>query len=163
MKGAQAAILDEPTNGLDPQSTFELLDMIRTLRDDGMAILLSSHILDRVQAICDRVALFSCGRIAIEGSVRELAAQVLGGGYTLQVDSDPENGALATLLGSVDGVSSVQAEGPGRLRVLALRDVRDAVARAMVEAGAPILRLASVEPSLDEIYRRYFEGIHGTA
>ena len=167
MKGAQAAILDEPTNGLDPQSTFELLDMIRTLRDDGMAIMLSSHILDRVQAICDRVALFSRGRIAIEGSVRELAAQVLGGGYTLQVDSDPQsstgNGALAALLGSVDGVSSVQAEGPGRLRVLALHDVRDAVARAMVNAGAPILRLASVEPSLDEIYRRYFEEINDTA
>ncbi|OGA33073.1 MAG: ABC transporter ATP-binding protein [Betaproteobacteria bacterium RIFCSPLOWO2_12_FULL_62_13b] len=163
MKGAQAAILDEPTNGLDPQSTFELLDMIRTLRDDGMAIMLSSHILDRVQAICDRVALFSGGRIAIEGSVRELAAQVLGGGYTLKVDSDMESGALAALLGSVDGVSSVQAEEPGRFRVLALRDVRDAVARAMVNAGAPILRLASVEPSLDEIYRRYFEEINGTA
>jgi len=168
MKGAQAAILDEPTNGLDPQSTFELLDMIRALRDDGMAILLSSHILDRVQAICDRVALFSRGRIAIEGSVRELAAQVLGGGYTLQVDTDPksgdpQNGALAALLGAVEGVSSVQAEEPGRFRVLALRDVRDAVARAMIESGAPILRLASVEPSLDEIYRRYFEKINGTA
>jgi len=79
------------------------------------------------------------------------------------VDSDPENGALAALLGSVDDVSSVQAEAPGRFRVLALRDVRDAVARAMVNAGAPILRLASVEPSLDEIYRRYFEEINGTA
>ncbi len=163
MKGAQAAILDEPTNGLDPQSTFELLDMIRTLRDDGMAILLSSHILDRVQAICDRVALFSKGRIAIEGSVRELAAKVLGGGYTLQVDSDPENGALAALLAGVEGVSGVHAEEPGRFRVLALRDVRDAVARAMVNASAPILRLASVEPSLDEIYRRYFEEINGHA
>ena len=159
MKGAQVAILDEPTNGLDPQSTFELLDMIRTLREDGMAIMLSSHILDRVQAICDRVALFSKGRIAIEGSVRELAAKVLGGGYTLQVDSAGDSVALAALLSSVEGVSSVRAEEPGRWRVLALRDVRDAVARKMVEAGAPILRLASVEPSLDEIYRRYFEGL----
>lgn len=167
MKGAQAAILDEPTNGLDPQSTFELLDMIRTLRDDGMAILLSSHILDRVQAICDRVALFSKGRIAIEGSVRELAAQVLGGGYALQVDSAVDNKALAALLASVEGVSGVHAEEPGRYRVLAMKDVRDAVARAMVNARAPVLRLASVEPSLDEIYRRYFENIkdtaHGTA
>jgi len=163
MKRAQAAILDEPTNGLDPQSTFELLEMIRMLRDEGMAIILSSHILDRVQAICDRVALFSRGRIAIEGSVRELAAQVLGGGYTLQVDSDPHNGALAALLGAVEGVSRVQLEEPGRFRLLALRDVRDAVARAMVSAGAPILRLASIEPSLDEIYRRYFEEINGTA
>jgi ABC-2 type transport system ATP-binding protein len=167
MKGAQAAILDEPTNGLDPQSTFELLDMIRTLRDDGMAIMLSSHILDRVQAICDRVALFNKGKIAIEGSVQELAATVLGGGFALQVDSSMEKMAFAALLGSVDGVSSVQAEEPGRFRVLSVRDVRDAVAQAMVNAGAPILRLAGVEHSLDEIYRRYFEGLegvtHGTA
>jgi len=167
MKGAQAAILDEPTNGLDPQSTFELLDMIRTLRDDGMAIMLSSHILDRVQAICDRVALFNKGKIAIEGSVQELAATVLGGGFALQVDSSMEKIAFAALLGSVDGVSSVQAEEPGRFRVLSVRDVRDAVAHAMVNAGAPILRLAGVEHSLDEIYRRYFEGLegvtHGTA
>ena len=163
MKGAQAAILDEPTNGLDPQSTFELLDMIRTLRDDGMAIMLSSHILDRVQAICDRVALFNKGKIAIEGSVQELAARVLGGGFALQVDSSMEAGAFSALLGSVEGVSSVQAEDPGRFRVLSVRDVRDAVARAMVNAGAPILRLASVEHSLDEIYRRYFEEIGGVA
>ena len=163
MKGAQVAILDEPTNGLDPQTSFELLDMIRSLKNEGMAILLSSHILDRVQAVCDRVALFNRGRIAIEGSVRELAAQVLGAGYTLQVDSDLENGALAALLTAVKGVRSVHPEGNGRCRVLAERDVRDAVARAMLAAGAPLLRLASVEPSLDEIYRRYFEGAHGEA
>ncbi len=163
MKGAEVAILDEPTNGLDPQSTFELLEMIRTLRDDGMAIMLSSHILDRVQAICDRVALFSKGHIAIEGTVRELAAQVLGGGHVLQVDSDFDPQALAALFSGLDGVSSVTEEAPGRLRVLSLHDMRNAVAQAMVKAGATILRLAEVEPSLDEIYRRYFEGLHGKA
>jgi ABC-2 type transport system ATP-binding protein len=156
MKRAKAAILDEPTNGLDPQSTFELLEMIRALADDGMAILLSSHILDRVQAVCDRVALFSRGRIAVEGTVRELAARVLGGGYTLQLDTREEAPALQVLQG-VEGVRAVDTEGPGRFRLLAERDVRDAVARAMVAADEPVLRLASVEPSLDEIYRRYFE------
>ncbi|MCC6474742.1 MAG: ABC transporter ATP-binding protein [Burkholderiales bacterium] len=163
MKGAKVAILDEPTNGLDPPSTFELLEMIRMLRDDGMAILLSSHILDRVQAVCDRVALFNRGRIAIEGSVRELAARVLGGGYTLEVESAPDEGALSRLLASLEGVNKVQALRPGCLRLLALHDVRQAVARAMVDAGAPILQLASVDPSLDEIYRRYFESLHGEA
>jgi len=128
-----------------------------------MAIMLSSHILDRVQAICDRVALFSKGRIAIEGTVRELAAQVLGGGHVLQVDSDFDPQALAALFSGLDGVSSVTEEAPGRLRVLSLHDMRDAVAQAMVKAGATILRLAEVEPSLDEIYRRYFEGLHGKA
>jgi ABC-2 type transport system ATP-binding protein len=161
MKEARVAILDEPTNGLDPQSTFELLEMIRGLADGGMAILLSSHILDRVQAVCDRVALFSRGKVAVEGTVRELAARVLGGGYTLQVESSEGAQAgdtVANLLGGIEGVRGVSAEGAGRWRVLAERDVRDAVARALVAAGRPLLRLASVEPSLDEIYRRWFEG-----
>ena len=55
MKGAQAAILDEPTNGLDPQATFELLDMIRTLRDDGMAIVV--HELPEVTIHMDAVLI----------------------------------------------------------------------------------------------------------
>ena len=55
MKNAQIAILDEPTSGLDPQATVELLDMIRSLKHDGVAVLLSSHLLDRVQSVCDRV------------------------------------------------------------------------------------------------------------
>jgi ABC-2 type transport system ATP-binding protein len=160
MKQARVAILDEPTNGLDPQSTHELLEMIRALADGGMAILLSSHILDRVQAVCDRVALFSKGRVAVEGTVRELAARVLGGGYTLQVESSEsahDSDTLASLLREVEGVRDVSAEGAGRWRVLAERDVRDAVARALVAAGQPLLRMASVDPSLDEIYRRWFE------
>jgi ABC-2 type transport system ATP-binding protein len=115
-----------------------------------------------VQAVCDRVALFSKGKVAVEGTVRELAARVLGGGYTLQVESSADAQAgdtLANLLGGIDGVRGVSAEGAGRWRVLAERDVRDAVARALVAAGRPLLRLASVEPSLDEIYRRWFEGM----
>ena len=49
MKDAEIAILDEPTSGLDPQATLELLDIIRDLKQRGVSILLSSHLLDRVQ------------------------------------------------------------------------------------------------------------------
>src|SRR6185369_11034960 len=81
MKHAEIAILDEPTSGLDPQSTHEFLEMIEELKREGMTVLLSSHLLDQVQRICDRVALFNAGRIALLGSVSVLAQQVLGGGY----------------------------------------------------------------------------------
>jgi ABC-type uncharacterized transport system ATPase subunit len=67
------------------------------------------------------------------------------------------------LLQSVEGVRRVQPEAGGRCRLLAERDVRDAVAQAMVAALVPILRLTSIEPSLDEIYRRYFEASHAPA
>src|SRR5262249_35530180 len=87
MKRAEVAILDEPTSGLDPEATFELLDMIRGMKADGTAVLISSHLLDRVQAVCDRVALFNKGQIALQGTVSELAQRVLGGGYHYEVEA----------------------------------------------------------------------------
>src|SRR6478736_6662569 len=87
MKDAQIAILDEPTSGLDPQATVELLEMIRLLKHDGVAVLLSSHLLDRVQSVCDRVALFQSGHIVLMGTVPDLARQVLGGGYHVEVEA----------------------------------------------------------------------------
>src|SRR5690606_28486798 len=62
LKEPRVVILDEPTAGLDPKSAHELLDEIRTLKSDGIAVMLSSHALHQVQAICDRVALFRSGR-----------------------------------------------------------------------------------------------------
>jgi ABC-2 type transport system ATP-binding protein len=88
MKGAQIAILDEPTSGLDPQATTELLGIIRAFKAEGVSVLLSSHLLERVQSVCDRVALFSGGKIALMGTVAELGREVLGGGYTVDIEAD---------------------------------------------------------------------------
>jgi ABC-2 type transport system ATP-binding protein len=160
MKGAAVAILDEPTSGLDPEATFELLDMIRGMKQDGTAVLISSHLLDRVQAVCDRVALFNEGHIVLEGTVPELAQRVLGGGYIYEVEAQ---GEIERVLATVPGVQKVSREGRA-FRVLAGRDVRADLASAVVSSGAALLRLADMEPSLDTVYRHYFEGrAHGTA
>jgi len=161
MKGAEVAILDEPTSGLDPEATFELLDMIRGMKADGTAVLISSHLLDRVQAVCDRVALFNEGKIVLEGTVPELAQRVLGGGYLYEVEA--QGSGLEAVLAAVPGVQQVTQSGAGRLRVLAGRDLRADLARAVVGAGGELLRLSDMEPSLDTVYRHYFEGRHGTA
>ena len=162
MKGAEVAILDEPTSGLDPEATFELLDMIRGMKADGTAVLISSHLLDRVQAVCDRVALFNEGRIVLEGTVPELAQSVLGGSYIYEVEA--EGAAIGGVVAAVPGVRQVTRQADGRLLVLAERDIRPDIARAVVEAGGDLLRLSDLEPSLDTVYRHYFEGRpHGTA
>ena len=162
MKGAEVAILDEPTSGLDPEATFELLDMIRGMKHDGTAVLISSHLLDRVQAVCDRVALFNEGHIVLEGTVPELAQRVLGGGYIYEVEAEPE-GEVERVLAAVPGAQKVTREGR-TFRILAERDIRADLARAVVSSGASLLRLADMEPSLDTVYRHYFEGrAHGTA
>ncbi len=155
MKKAAIAILDEPTSGLDPQATAELLDMIRGLKRDGVAVMLSSHLLDRVQSVCDRVALFQSGKIVLTGSVPELARQVLGGGYHVEVEADGEN--LAEKLAAVPGVRAVEPIAPGRLRLLSDGDVRPQAAAAVVNAGGQLRRLSVEEPSLDAIYARYFQ------
>ena len=156
MKQVSIAILDEPTSGLDPHATAELLDMIRALKRDGVAVLVSSHLLERVQSICDRVALFHAGRIALLGTVPELARQVLGGGYTVEVEADGGQ-SLADKLAAVPGVRSVEQPGPGRYRLLAEGDMRPQAAAAVVNAGGQLRHLSVEEPSLDAIYNRYFQ------
>src|SRR5438309_257396 len=110
MKRPSVAILDEPTTALDPHSTLEFLGMIRALKADGTAVLLSSHHLDQVQSVCDRVALFSRGRIALSGSVTELAGQVLGGGHVIDVEARATSAGigLKDRLMAVPGVVRVQ-------------------------------------------------------
>jgi len=155
MKNVAIAILDEPTSGLDPQATLELLEMIRALKREGVSVLLSSHLLDRVQSVCDRVALFEGGRIVLLGTVADLGRQVLGGGFTVEVEAAGQN--LAERLAAVPGVRAVEATGPDRFRLLADRDVRPDAAAAVVAAGGRLRRLSVEEPSLEAIYTRYFQ------
>ena len=155
MKDAAIAILDEPTSGLDPQATQELLEMIRNLKRDGVAVLLSSHLLDRVQSVCDRVALFNGGRIVLMGTVPELGQHVLGGGFAVEVEA--QGHGLADRLSAIAGVRSVEEVAPGKLRLLAERDVRPEAAAAVVGAGGRLTRLSVEEPSLEAIYTRYLQ------
>jgi ABC-2 type transport system ATP-binding protein len=158
MKRPSVAILDEPTTALDPHSTQEFLEMIRGLKADGTAVLLSSHHLDQVQSVCDRVALFNRGRIALSGTVTELAGRVLGGGHVIDVEArSPEGaGAIADRLAAVPGVVRLQALGGERYRVDCQRDLRAEIARRL----APEVELIGIHfaaPSLTEVYNRYFE------
>ena len=160
MKRAEVAILDEPTSGLDPQATFEFLDMIRGLKAERVAVLLSSHQLDQVQAVCDRVALFNRGKIAIEGTVEALSQQVLGGGYGVEIEAVGSD--LPRVFGGINGVLRVTQSGDGKYRLVAARDIRAELGAAIVASGGALLRLDHVEPSLDTVYRHYFESQHSS-
>ncbi len=156
VKKAQIAILDEPTSGLDPQATLEFLDLIRELKAEGITVLLSSHLLDQVQRICDRVALFQAGHIVLMGSVAELSVQVLGAGFVVEVEA--EGVGIARRLATIPGVSNVETVAKDRFRMTAERDVRADAARAVVAVDGALRRLSVDEPSLEAIYARYFQG-----
>ena len=155
MKEAQIAILDEPTSGLDPQATLELLDIIRDLKHRGVSVLLSSHLLDRVQSVCDRVALFNEGNIALIGTVPELGRQVLGGGFRVEVEAEGQG--LAERLAPVPGVQTVEPAGREPLAA-ALRPRRAAGSggrggRGRRAAAAPVGRGAEPRGDLHPLLR----------
>jgi len=156
MKDARIAILDEPTNGLDPQASNDLLDLIRSLRAQGVTILLSSHLLDRVQKVCDRVALFNAGSIALMGTVGELGREVLGGGYAVEVEATGGTD-VGKRLGALSGVRSVTETKPNRWRLVCDHDLRPEAAAEVVATGGRLFQLALDEPSLETIYTRYFQ------
>lgn len=160
MRKCSVAILDEPTSGLDPQSTQELLDLIQVLSRDGMTFLLSSHMLNVVQSVCHRIALFNDGRIGFFGTIEELAKQIGGGAFV--VDVEAEGVDLSAVAKSTDGVKSITPGRQGHWLVEAELDVRPELARAVVTAGGSLRNLDLRRARLDQAYNRYFKEIgHG--
>jgi ABC-2 type transport system ATP-binding protein len=156
MKEARIAILDEPTNGLDPQASLELLELIRSFKVHGMTVLLSSHLLERVQSVCDRVAMFNAGRIALMGTVGDLGRQVLGGGFAVEVEAEGGDN-LARRLSALSGVRAVTEPAPGRFRMMCDRDLRAEAAAEVVAGQGRLTQLSLDHPSLETIYTRYFQ------
>ena len=162
LKEPQIIIMDEPTVGLDPEAARLFLRIIGDLKQEGITILLSSHLLSQVQAVCDRVGLFHRGQIVLEGRVTDLARRVLGGAYHVRLQAEGGNGQLEKALSAIPGVKAVSREANDLYVLEATSDLRPEAARAVVNAGGQLRSLAVEELSLDDIYNQYFEEVeHG--
>ncbi len=100
-------ILDEPTNGLDPAGMREIRQLLRSLVENGTSVLLSSHLLNEVQQVCDRIAVLNKGRVVAQGRVNELLGAQKPAVRLRVTDSD----AAARVLQTMSGVDSIQADG----------------------------------------------------
>ena len=143
-------ILDEPTNGLDPAGIHEFRAMIRGFVAEGRTVLLSSHLLDEVEKICDEVAIVDRGRVVMQGSIAELAA---GGEQTILIATNDDAQALA-LLAEHRAVESAVTE-TDRIRVKLHPDVEaalaaDDISRRLVLAGLAIRRFEPARASLEQ-------------
>jgi len=161
VKQAEIVILDEPTLGLDPEAAREFLNLVRSLKDEGVTVMLSSHLLHQVQAICDRVGLFHQGRLVLEGTVPDLAQRVLGGAYNIRLEARGPDFAdcFNGLAGVVRVTSSNRQDGVYRYLLEARHDVRGEAARAVMAHGGTLLSLDLEQPSLDEVYAHYFREV----
>ena len=160
VKEPQVAIFDEPTAGIDPAGVAEMLAVIRSLaREQGVTVLLSSHLLEQVESICDRVGIFVSGKLRACGTTAELAQRLADGHVRIEVGARGSSTEIESALRSVEGVEWVEpsVNGDGVWLVGASSDVREGLSRALVERELLPLHLRRCEPDLEELYRRAFE------
>jgi ABC-2 type transport system ATP-binding protein len=143
-------ILDEPTNGLDPAGIHEFRAMIRGFVAEGRTVLLSSHLLDEVEKICDAVAIVDRGRVVMQGSIAELAA---GGEQSILIATSDEERA-GVVLADHRAVASAAPAADG-IRVRFRTDVdaeaaADDIGRRLVLAGLAIRRFEPARASLEQ-------------
>jgi len=145
VKEPELLILDEPTNGLDPQGMLDMRDLIRDLGNAERTVLLSSHLMNEVQQLCDRIGVIQSGRLIAQGTVDEIR-----GGAELLVRAAPlakAESALQKLLGA-DAVR-VQ-DGVLFLRVDSTRAPE--ISRLLVTSGCDLSELRSSERSLEDVF-----------
>ncbi len=165
IKDPEILILDEPTAAIDPIGVVEILQLLRNLvRERGVTVLLSSHLLTQVQTVCDRVGIFAAGRLIGLGTVPELAATFGSDTDQVEVTFEGEQAASADrirpILSAIPGVEAVEpgiaVDAPWTLTVRpagAGRKVREAVLAAAARESLGLTAIRSTQASLDEIYR----------
>ncbi|MDQ2716145.1 MAG: ABC transporter ATP-binding protein [Chloroflexota bacterium] len=144
-------ILDEPTSGLDPLNQQEFDRMIKEVRDEGRSVFLSSHILSEVEQTCTRVGIIRAGQLVRVGGIAEVK-DIKRYDITITFATTVPAEAFKAL----DGVAQVETLADGQTLRLEMQGGADAVIKAA--AQYPVVSLSSHEPSLEDIFLRYYEG-----
>ena len=156
-------ILDEPTNGLDPQGIKEMREFIRRLAQDGLSLFVSSHLLSEIQQLCDRVAIISHGEVIRVGKVDELVAQ--GGSVVWSVGVHDEAQRLIAGSPHVQAVDET-AEEPATagqaalLRIVTRMDRAGipALSRELLAHGVDLYGVEVKNPTLEDLFLSLTEG-----
>ena len=153
----QVLIMDEPTAGLDPKQILEIRDLITELGKDH-TIILSSHILPEVSAVCKRVLIINKGRIVADDTPENLARRILGGSH-IHIRMDATEEAVSKALGNIPSIKKLdfkESQESGAVEAIAEAvqdaDIRRDIFRALAAADIPILMMRSLDMSLEEIF-----------
>jgi ABC-2 type transport system ATP-binding protein len=151
-------VLDEPTVGLDIESRSAIWQVLLQLRDQGTTVLLSSHYLEEVDALADRLAILEAGRVIAEGSPSELKGALGGDRVTLRVrefSDEEEARRVRDLLERCEGVRQVvinRAQGHSLNLVVENAAVVERLRNQLEAAQVPVFALAQSRASLDDVY-----------
>jgi ABC-2 type transport system ATP-binding protein len=159
----ELVILDEPMNGLDPASRFQMKQIIKRLADEGKTVLFSSHILSDVQDIADRIAIVANGRLIKIGTPQELQDAFLIGD-DVEIIYSPDSKPCRALE-SVPGVKNVEKVGSRRYIIhLDVSNDPDAIMQKIyaiiVQHQCQIRNINLLRPSLEDVYLKYVGGVN---
>ncbi|RKZ19997.1 hypothetical protein DRQ50_00805 [bacterium] len=154
----EVLILDEPTSGLDPHQIVEIRELIRGFRG-RRTVLLSSHILSEVAAICERVLILDQGRLVAEENAEGLAQAAAGGGAVgrrVVLSWDGDRDAVAQALARVTGVDDVKVTEDGAEVSIAGNpvEIRPALVESVLAAGGRLQNIRDGGPSLEDLFLR---------
>jgi ABC-2 type transport system ATP-binding protein len=144
-------ILDEPTSGLDPLNQQEFDQMVKEVRDEGRTVFLSSHILSEVEQTCTRVGIIREGQMVRVGGLTELKDI-----KRYEITITFANTVPAETFKQLPGVAEVETLADGQTLRLTMQGEADAVIKAAAQHA--VVTLTSHEPSLEDIFLRYYEG-----
>ena len=139
-------VLDEPTNGLDPQGTREVRTLVGSLADEGATVLVSSHLLSEVEQMCSHLGVMHAGKLVAQGTSAEVRA---GTRHEAVVETDQphEAGRIMQELGLLD-VRVARASATGTLNGIS----SDKIVAACVHQGVPVLGFHVGAPSLEDVF-----------
>ena len=149
-------ILDEPSSGLDPAGAKEMREIVRAEAERGATVFFSSHILEQVDAVCDRVGILRDGELVAEDSVEGLR-EAVGGEETLEVAAAGADGDAVAAVRALAGVSGVTRDGD-ELVVNCDSDAKTDVIATLEEAGVSVADFHTREASLEDLFLAYTEG-----
>jgi ABC-2 type transport system ATP-binding protein len=155
----EVLILDEPTNGLDPQGMREVRTLLRRLADDGTTVFVSSHLLSEVEAMCDLVGVLARGKLVAEGPPSKLRTR--GDQVRIEVD-DPVR--AAAIVAKVEGAALDGEPERGAIKVrLAEPATAATVNAALVSGGLAVNALIREQASLEDVFLSLTEEPHQPA
>ena len=145
-------ILDEPTVGLDPKQIIEIRELIRHLGEKH-TVILSSHILPEISAVCDHVFIISKGKLVASDSTENLV-NLMSGAQEIELTVRTGAGEAAGYLQGEENIARVEQADHDKIRIYAKKgaDVREEVFRQMAEHNVPVLEMKTVTKSLEDVF-----------
>ena len=146
-------VLDEPSTGLDPNGAREMRELIREENDRGTTVFFSSHIMEQVEAVCDRVAIINRGELVAVDTIDGLrdASET---GEVLYVDVDDGSEAVVDRVAGLESVADASMQDD-QLRVVVADATKFAVLQAIDAGVTPVRDFSVVESSLEDLFVRY--------